>query len=257
MNRVEPKKGVIFVDTRPIFNYHIKIFKLFGLWPPKNPTNLNRWHTFLAFINFGYGFMLTLILTFAFLKSLNGIIDNLLIFSIVLLITIKGSVLYYRKPKILEIFGIFDELNEQIRTSGEAVFVNEIIRECRLLLKIIISCYLSAYTFLAVFNLIADIDNGFWPSTAFYPYEFAQLKWVYWSVFIYQGVADFVMCLTGTAVDTFGVFLSNILGSHLEVLRYKLRALGMNNSNNENDNQNRDFGLDLITCIENHKKCLQ
>lgn len=96
MSRVEPfKVGAVTeqkhftVDTRPIFDYHIKIFKLYGFWRPESPTYLNRLHIFLTHTGFGVGFMLTLIVTFAYLNSLGEKVDKFLIFSITLLTTVK------------------------------------------------------------------------------------------------------------------------------------------------------------------------
>lgn len=147
---------------------------------------------------------------------------------------------------------MFDVLNNQVKKPREVIYVKAIIRECQMITKIIIVVYESAITFQAVYNFFADVDDAFWPSTAFYPFEFAQLKLVYWIVFIFQGIADFNMCLSGTALDTCGVFLINILGSTIEVLRYKLRTLGTI------DNQKSvDFKKKLVSCIEFHKKCLR
>lgn len=258
MRRDKPLKAPIFVNTRPIFDYHIKVFKICGLWPQTVQNNLKQWHRILSeHTGIGFALMLTLIGTLVFLKSLSEIIDNLLILSIVLLVIVKGIIIRLNISKIEELFEIFDELNKQITKPGEAVYTNVIIYECRVITKALTYLYLSSFALLTTYNLIADIHDGFWPSTTAIPFDFAQLKWVYWSVFIFQGFANFVMCWSGTAIDTYGVLLSNILGSHIEVLRYKLRTLGTRDNQDDDNNKSDHFHSELIACIEYHRKCLR
>lgn len=254
MARMQPLRPAICVNTRQIFNYHIKIFKTFGIWLPKSPSHLDRLHTLLAFSGSGFLLIITIISTIPLLSSLNAIIDNLLLFSIILLVWMKGIIVLYNKPKIMELFEMFDELNRQIRDHGEEAYAVAVIRECRVVLKIIIYSYFPAVSLLALSNILSDRGEGFWLSTALYPFEFAQLQWVYWSVFIFQGITNVINCFCATALDTYGVLLCNILGCHMDVLKYKLRTMGSSYVKNERDN---DFRSELIVCIEYQRQCMR
>lgn len=252
------------INTQQIFNLHIRIYKIFGAWPPKNPGILNRLHMLLAHDINAIGLLVTFLVVIPFYSSIEGIAANLMISSVLIVIGIKTILIYYKKPKILQVFEIIKELDDRVTSKEEAAYLNHVIRECKIITKLFLVAYCSCWIFLVIVCIFTTAEKRLWPSTSLFPHEIAQHEWLYWIVFGFQVQFNLLLCFTAAASDTFGVFLCNILGGHLDVLGNKLRSLGTENINvasvvNRNDSKTgrADLQSGLISLIEIHKNCVK
>lgn len=265
MIKVQPFN--LSADTRQIFNYHIGVFKILGLWQSETPSILARLRL-LIFSCLSVGLLATLLTTSLFLNSMSEIINNLLMSSIMLLNCIKGLIVYLRKPKLEHLMNKINALDQQNRKQEEISILNGMIDEGRLVTKLINIFYFSSFPCLAIYNILADYDERFWSSTAFYPYDFARKPCVYCTIFVFQAMANFSLLFMAMATDTYPALFCGILGSHVDVLRYKLRSMGATSEVHKkitNIVANTDgmtveienFRKDLIASVEYRKDCLR
>lgn len=188
--------------------------------------------------------------------------------SIMLLNCIKGLIVYLRKPKLEQLLKKINELDEQSTKQEEITILNVIINEGQLVTKLINIFYFSSFPCLAFYNIMADYDERFWSSTAFYPYDFARKPCVYCTVFVFQALANFSILFMAMATDTYPALFCGILASHVDVLRYKLRTMGTINevhkkvkniavNTDKTTVENETFRKDLIASVEYRKDCLR
>lgn len=79
------------MDSRNVLKWHIRVFKVCGMWPPDNRS---PWYTVWMFV-FCFAvnivFPISLLTCVVFVNSINGMVDHLLISSTVFMAAIKGT----------------------------------------------------------------------------------------------------------------------------------------------------------------------
>lgn len=258
-HRLRPIDSKISVDTSEVLALHIRIFKSVGLWPPDKRNCLNSLHMFLAFGVGAFGFSAILLGTIPYVNSIKQVVDNLMISSSVVLAAIKGIIVYYNKPKLLQLIGMLKDLDTFITKNEEKSIITVILRDCKSIANMFLAVYISAWIVLAAHSVFAvDDRTKIWSSTTLYPFEFAQLRSVYWIVLIFEALANLLLCITDGMTDTYGAILSNILGAHIDVLGQKLNSLGgkENTLNRINaELTEAEIESELKTCVNIYVQC--
>lgn len=243
------------VDSKKALNGHIAVFKVFGLWPSINPTALNHLHLICTFCFSSLGFLITLLIIIPYMNSMKQVIDNLLVSCSVFLAGVKGIIVYMKQSKLQKLFKLIQELDGQITDKNEEEKMKIILNECKNIRNIFIISYLSAWIVLLMHSVWADEEKKYWSSTYLLPFRIAHNRFVYWSVLMFQAIANLCLCLTDAMTDTYGVILGSILGGHLDVLGMKLHALGIVERVVVGNGTTVMFNL--IQHIQSYKKCLK
>lgn len=254
------------VDSVKALKYQFIMFQYLGIWPPNPPTWSSHLYTFVAFYMLSAGFIGSLAASIIFVKSMKQVIDNLIVSSSVLLVVIKGIIIYFTKPKALNVLKLMRELDARVDGDDEESVLAVIYDQSGKLLKLFLGAYMTAWVALAFQSLWADKEESFWSSTALYPYEISQNKIVYWLVLMFQGFANFVECILVAAADTYGVILYHILGGHVEVLALRLKKLGFKRIvgkvepdviTSDAINDGRQYNAGLKECVQTYIVCIR
>lgn len=255
---------LVAINSQEVFNLHIKVYKIFGLWPPKHPNILNRLHVLLAYDINTFGLLTTFLIAIPFIDSIEVIVANLMFLTVLFAVGIKSALVYYKKSKILQVFELITELDGRVTHRDEAAYLNRVIRECKIITKFVFNAYCYCWICLVIWSVFTPREKRIWLSTALFPHEIAEHQWLYWIVLAFQAQSNLLLCFTAAASDTFGVFLCSILSGHLDVLGHKLKFLGNQSitvSSGLNMNKSKTnligFKSDLISLIEIHKKCVR
>lgn len=249
------------MGSKNVLSGQILIFKFFGLWPSVNPKFYHYLHTAIAFYLLSIGFIVSLGISIAFVKSIKQAIDNLIVSSSVILAFIKGINVYFNKTKLIKLFEMLKQVDDQCSCENEIKKLQKMYLDSKILFNLFLSTYITAWIVLAFQSMWASKDKVFWSSTALYPHEINQNKIVYWLLLMFQGFANFLLVILVAATDTYGVILNHILDGHIDVLASRLEALGsdkyahLEQSFGKMQKRMCDFALE--NCVRTYFTCLR
>lgn len=236
---------------------HIWIYKNFALWPPEKPTLLYKLFSFFAIAVVYAGFPVTLLISLMFVKSMNQVVDNLVITSSLIMASVKGVNVYINQSRLKELLQMLTELDKGIKTSAERSMFDGIFAESRTLLRIFVVAYLSAWSCLASQMWWSNTDQILWSSTYLYPIDALHTKPIYLGVLAYQCFSNFCICVIDASADTYGVVLNHILGGHIEVLGTRVRELGHIVTGRKRRTKDSETMAALIDCVKTYELCLR
>lgn len=191
-----------------------------------------------------------------FVKNVNQAVDNLVMTSSLVMAGIKGVNIFLNRHRLQELFDMLDHLDKAITKEEERMF-DQIFEESRILLKMFLVAYLSAWLCLTSQIFWSNKDQILWSSTLFYPYEPLQAPSIYFTVLVYQCFSNFCICVVDSSADTYGVVLNHVLGGHVDVLGKRLQELGHSESSKDSKQLNKEARDLLIQCVHTYTVCLR
>lgn len=249
------------IDSLHILKYHILVFKAFGLWPNEPLTLKSRLHTIIAFYVLAVGFVVTLGIGIFYVHTARQVIDNLIISTSVIMALFKGAVIHINKPKFLRLFELLKKLDDTVTPKNEQAYMWAVFKQSQLLFRMFLAAYGAAWVALALQIVWSPRHKIFWSSTARYPIGISQYQLLFWMVHVFQAFANFCLCITSAACDTFGVTLNHVLGGHVEVLGLRLRQLGCEEENEREkvypNGRKGPIELKLIGCLRTYIRCIR
>lgn len=237
------------MDSRIVLKWHIRVFKLCGLWPPEHGSILyNIWAIIFTLI-VNIGFPVSQVVCVLWVDSVNAAVDLLVITSTVIMAVIKGLNVLVKKKTFVELLHLMKELDASITSAEyEKFFKRKLSHSNRLLLLFCLN-YIGSWTCLTIQVIMSDPADRLWSSTFLYPNEFLHIRSIYIGGIIFQAISNLFLVFVDIVVDTYGPSLLHILEGHIEVLSEHLQELGARCYKSENFNRQE---IRLINLCKNY-----
>lgn len=261
---------VDFIPTE--LRIHIVIFRIFGMWPPEKPSFFYNLLSYLTFFLVGLAFPVSLLWNVFFVGSVDKILDHLFISSSASMALIKATNVWVQQSKLRKLFQLHHQMLEKYGENQEEMKVFQVIsKDCSAMLKFFTVTYMSAWATVGLQSAFSVKEKRLWPSTSLLPFDFAQQQWVYLFVISCQCYQNFCHCLLTCVNDTYPVFMIKSLSGHIEILRRRLRALGIGDvkpsagveklrkvTNREQNvsELNQRYYREIIDCVKEYESCL-
>lgn len=225
-----------------VINWHLKVFKLYECWSSDNKTKsysirslgITIIHYLLIFT-----FPIFKISSVFFVKSVNDIVNILLVSIVVIMIIIKGIIVRIKRNKIVELLEVTQDIDKDIQLIDYEKFVHPILTQSKLYF-ITYSCLaMSNLTLLVIHEMLASPEQRFYMSTYFYPSEFLRQPIIYISGLIYEAIGNLIVIPIFAAVDLYVVMLLYVLIAYINILSQRLQSFGYN----DNDSKSQKFEL--------------
>lgn len=214
------------MDSQRVLKWHLRAFKLCGLWPPENGSFLyNIWIViFISIVNIG--FPISQLVCVLWVDSVDAAVDNLIITSSVVMVVVKGLDVLAKKKTFVELLRLMMELDATVTFEEyERILKQKFLHSDRLLLLFCVT-YIGAWSCIVIQVIMSDPVHKLWSSTYLYPNEFLHRRDIYVGGIIFQATSNLFVVLLGIFVDTYGAILLQILGGHIEILSENFQALG-------------------------------
>lgn len=215
------------METINLLKPHKIAFEIIGIWSLQRNI-LSCLHITFAFYFITLGFIATLFISILFVGSMKQAVDNLIVSSSTVLALIKGIIFYYKHPKHVEIYEVIGQLDRDIDlySPAEVAIMKRVNKFASILFHAYGICYIIAWFVLAIQSVFESDEKVFWSSTALYPGAIGQNRIIYWIVFVFQAFANFVLVILVFICDTYGIIVTMILSSNMDILSTRLRNLG-------------------------------
>lgn len=234
------------MNSQVVLKWHIRVFKMCGLWPPENGSVLyNIWAVFFT-LSVYIGFPVSQLISVLYVDSVNAAVDHLVTVSSIAMAAIKGLNVLANRNTFSELLHLMEQLDESIsHEEHEKVFKKKFRNSDRLLALFCVS-YIGSWTCLAFQVFMSDPEQRLWSSTYLYPNEFLHQHSIYLGGIIFQSISNLLIVFVDIVVDTYGAALLYILGGHIEILSQHLQKLG--NECKDYDGYRQEEGVLVELC---------
>lgn len=237
-----------------VMNYHLKVWKVCGIWThPDQP----RWYPLYAFLLFGivFGiFPMCIVLNLIWVTSLNQVIETLLICSTCVLAAFKGICVLAKKSDLLELFKIVHKMDDFLKTEEQRDIVRYAVKQSMSLVYLLSGCYYGGCNAALLLTLITPNWILLWPS--WYPFlTYESGDRIFFVLLVYQYICSHFMAFMDTACDVYGSALNKVLGAHLDALGLRLKNLGV--AGDQFGVDRKQWELELNDCVEYYGMCIK
>lgn len=245
--------------------FHIKVWRILGLWPPSTTISpawtliLYRVYSFFFFGIFFVLFTASLLMNLVFVANISEVVDTLLVSSTVLLATLKGFCIISKLSKLRETFDIINRLDDFVINDEQRLIIGESMKTSRRLVVMLSCCYYCGVTSGLILSIVGSELKLMWP--AWYPGIPWQddMKW-FWIILLFQFVASMLIAVMDSSADVYGTAMSNLLSAHLDSLSLRLKAFGNTTrleSNKIETNRSLKLELEIKECVIYYRTCIR
>lgn len=214
------------MDSRVVLKWHIRVFKMCGLWSPENGSVLySIWAVFFTLTVY-IGFPVSQLISVLYVDSVNAAVDHLVTVSSIVMAAIKGLNVLANRNTFSELLNLMEQLDETISHEEHGKVFKQKFRNSNRLLALFCMSYIGSWTCLAFQVLMSDPEQRLWSSTYLYPNEFLHQHSIYLGGIIFQSISNLLIVFVDIVVDTYGAALLYVLGGHIEILSQRLQKLG-------------------------------
>lgn len=196
------------------------------------------------------------------LDNIDEVIQTLLFFLSAMSGLKIWLVTVYNKPKILNLFSLMDQLDENI---GNNVYHQETIKKgvqrAIFFNKFAIGLYFSSSTALWLDPLMQSDRILIW--LFWLPFDFKMNEIVYQTVLFYQYLGTLFAATVHSTIDSMAAGMYSVVGSHLDVLGQRMSNLGKNRHEDQKINTPKylewqiSCEKELKECVLVHQLCVQ
>lgn len=242
--------------SQEMFKWHIRSFKLCGLWPPQGGSKLYSVYVILFSIAFNIIFPITEIVCVFFVDSVEQVVDHMILRITIILIVIKSFIVLATKNRFAEILNIMKELDESVTTDESQEIFLPILKRSNFMISFYFYDYVICYIISLLQVIVSPPEQRIWSSTYLYPIELLHHPAIYLGVIVFQGIAHFEQVTICPALDTYGAALMDAVSGHVQVLSHRLSALG--NSDTDTDTSNpHNHQAELIKLCKKYNSILR
>lgn len=238
------------MDSRLALKWHIRVFKMCGLWPPEHESTLYKIWTIIFTLAVNIGFPVSQLICVLWVDSVDAVVDHLIITSTVIMAALKGLNVLAKKKTFVELLNLLNKLDETITHEEHDKIFKQKFRLSDGLLVLFAVNYIGSWTCVAIQVIMSNPEHRLWSSTFLYPSEYLHHQHIYLGGLIFQSISNLLLVFVDICVDTYGASLLHILGGHIEILGQNFQALGKDCSTY------KDYQQQQITLIELCKKYL-
>lgn len=249
-----------------LMNHHVTSWKLVGLWHWNGQPRFYPYYTVVVSLLFCILFPLAMAMELIFADDISEII-NIIMFLPTALGGLKAFLIIRKRPVILEMFDLLQELDEQqLRTEPYRNLVRLGIEHSRRFIRVLIVVYFTSGISDYISPLLKTERVLMW--TAWYPFDTTARLAVYHSVLLYQFVATLYTATIIQSTDVFGGSIYCVVGAHLDVLGERIKGLGTKRTDLFNFSTQRmkraepnqlrlEAETELKDCVRTHKLCVR
>lgn len=233
------------MNSRNVLKWHIRVFKICGLWPPHGGSILYTiWSIFFTLTVY-IGFPISQLAVVFFVDSVNAAVDHLVMTSTIVMAAIKGLNILVQRKNLIKLFGLMKELDETITIEEYNHVFKKKFQESDFLLLLFCVNYIGSWICVGIQVIMSDPGHRLYSSTHLLPNAFLHQQNIYVGGIIFQAISNLFMVFVDIVVDTYGASLLHVLGGHLDVLGQRLRELGKNCSETVHYGQQNKKLIDL------------
>lgn len=242
------------MDSSKALKYHLKIFRLAGVWPEAASKYFLAYHiwTFFVILLLGILFPFSQILNIFFADSITEMVDRSVITSSVVIVVVKALNLYTKRRELNEFFEIMKELDDEIQEEYQIQRMKSAIKISHQLFFAYFYPYISTCVLLVFQTIYSRPAIRLWSSTYAYPFDWAQKTKVYVIGLFIHGIANTCIVIFAVAADTYGAVLIHILSTHIDILQHRLTELGKNKKFSDKEHFDQ-----LIYCCKAYESILR
>lgn len=209
-----------------VIHYQMRAFRLFGLLPAENLSFLYSLLGVLSFFIGGIGIVFCQILSILYVQSTDDLIKELLLFCTTSTVAMKIILIHLRRQHLLNILDIMKTTDKRVENYEDINKMKDVYAYCRRVTIFYSSIYIGAILTLCFEVIFLDKFECTWKSTALIPNDFVQQPTIYYSVLLFEAIANTLNCSISWALDTFSFLLISLLCGHIEVLSLHLKNIG-------------------------------
>lgn len=219
------------MDSRLVLKWHLRVFKMCGLWPPEEKGTAsilyNIW-TVIFTLAVNFAFPISQIICVLWVDSVPAAVDHLVITSTVIMAVVKGLNVLAKKKTFVELLRLMKELDATVTPDEhEKIFKQKFFVSDGLLL-LFCANYIGSWLCVAIQVIMSSPEHRLWSSTYLYPSEFLHNHRIYFGGIIFQAISNLFLVFVDIVVDTYGASLLHVLGGHIEVLGQHVQKLREN-----------------------------
>lgn len=245
----------------------IILFRRTGIWPPVQKSHLYKWSSLMWLLLVVIPFPLTLFVNLFYATStVQEIVDHFLLSTTALNCTYKVIYMYLQQTNIRNVFELHDTMLKKSNNKfDDADEFNRVKRYNQLIFKYFEWFYFSCGFAIVLQVAFAKPEKRVWPSTYNLPSEMLKGPELYLIGLIYQGFCNMMIILWGVPLDTFPVILMCMLSGHVDRLCTRLRQLGIEFHDEDDDSDdnveeaklspNDRYYRDLKDCSQYYELC--
>lgn len=214
------------MDISKNLKYHINIFKTCGFWEMESYPSIFRIYSVSLFTILLIIFPASLILNIFYVDTIEAVIRHSFITVSACTVSIKALVVILKRHRIKELMQIMKDIDLGSQHLERDSMLRKTCGDCQRLICAILIGFMATFTSLVIQTILSIPEERMWPSTTFIPIESLHHPVIYNAVLIYQALANAVMGIMGSALDTYSVVLMHSLRCLLHILGIRLRQIG-------------------------------
>lgn len=234
------------------FKSHVLMMRVTGVWPTADDPSWYKWLTIAFFSFVGLLFPLSLLVNVLFANSIEEAMDYSFTSLSCWSSSFKTSMIFWQRQRVRELFRIHGRLSHGFGHNAEHhTRVAQINTRVHVYLSIVYSVTVCTNVVQSIFS---KPEDAILPSTTHFPFEFAQRRAVFWSLFVCQTLCVNCLIIWTGIDDSFFIALINTTCGHLTDLKERLKSLG---SDYTNADENRDlrFCKEMFGCCKQYEEC--
>lgn len=230
------------------FRLQVFVMRLTGLLPTTNDPPWYKWLTIVFFCSVGILLPWSQLVNIVFVQTIPAAMHHSFLPLNFWATAFKAAVIHYRRDDIRQLFRIHDGL-WRATGCGRKIDVN--IREQIATATL----YLMTWLAVVVQSVLSESEDAMLPSTAHWPYDFAQAQAVYWIVLTLQIAISVGYIIWAAVGDLFYIGTINTACGHITQLNEQLKCVGTEIVTGED--LDLRFYKDLVECCRQYEDCLR
>lgn len=214
------------MDSVVVLKWHIRIYKVCGLWPPEQPSPLYFWYSVVFNILVNIVLPLSTISAVFFIDSIDLMVDHMVLTSTLIMVTIKSFNFIAKRKIFYEFLDILRELDKSVTPTEHRIHFVPAFRRADLLVKFFICNYYTNCLFIVLNALLAEPEHRMLPSTHLYPIKCLHYPIVLFGGTIFQIITTLFQAAIDIAFDTYGAAIIDVVNAHITVLGEHLTVMG-------------------------------
>lgn len=214
------------MDSISLIRNQMRAFRILGMLPEKNSSFLYSLLGLTSFFVAGIGFITCQGISILYVQTTNDLIKELLLFSTTVIVTIKIVLFHLRRQHLLNILYIINLADKRIENHEDSNTMNNVYKFCRRITIIYSSFYIGSIGTLFFELIFLDKPERTWKSTALIPNDFIQQSNIFYSILVFQAIANTLNCFVSWTLETTSFSIISILCGHIEVFSLHLKQFG-------------------------------
>lgn len=231
-------------------NFHSLFFTFSGIFPAKEASTIRKILTVFFLYLISVGLSLSQTICIFYVKTIDEVIDHLLISSSMILGVIKAFAIQYQYTKSVAMESVLIKL-DGFKLSRQSDLYSTKKKSMKITYSFIFA-YHCAWAGVAIHTVMSPQEERLYSSTSLYPSAVLHHSVIYAVGLGYQCASNYIMCVLIAFLDAYGVVLLNVLNGHIQAIRIKLQSINYCRPIKKSVGEN-----EILTICKAYKACLK